>query len=126
MARSRKKMEGSQPIHTIRNFLLDDQERISLFPLSRSAAMLRHPEANRCPQIVGKLVRCTRVFVELVGHHPARDPRMIYFVLTFDANGILKKNYMGHEIARYNTHVYRQVPLREALGYAELGHERQI
>jgi hypothetical protein len=66
-------------------------------------AMLRDPEANPYPQFAGKRVRGKQVFVELAGRHPARITRIVYFVLTFDANGILNKElHMRQEMARYS------------------------
>ena len=53
--------------------------------------MLRDPEANPYAQFAGQRVRGTEVVVELAGRHPARIVRMIYFVLTFDKNGVLNK-----------------------------------
>jgi hypothetical protein len=90
---------------SVRNFLLDDQDRIYRLPLVKSVAMLRDPEANPYPQFAGKRVRGTQVFVELAGGHPARITRIVYFVLTFDANGMLNKElHTRQEMARYSLH----------------------
>jgi hypothetical protein len=67
----------------------DKQDRIYRLPLSKSAAMMRDPVANPCLQFAGKRVRGTEAFVELVGGQPVRIPRMIFFILTFDENGML-------------------------------------
>jgi hypothetical protein len=91
---------------SVRNFLFDDHDRIYRLPPSKSVAMLRDPEANPYPQFAGKRVRGTQVFVELAGRHPARITRIVYFVLTFDANGILNKGlHMRQEMARHSLHV---------------------
>jgi hypothetical protein len=96
---------------SVRNFLLDDQDRIYRLPLVKSVAMLRDPEANPYPQFAGKRVRGTQVFVELAGGHPARITRIVYFVLTFDANGMLNKElHMRQEMARYSLHVNAASP----------------
>jgi hypothetical protein len=100
---------------SVRNFLLDEQDRIYRFPLSRSAAMVRDPEANPYPQFAGKRVRGTQVFVELAGSRPVRITRMIYFVLTFDENGVLNKElHMRQEMARYNLYLNAAIPAEDA------------
>ena len=100
---------------SVRNFLLDDQDRIYRFPLSRSAAMVRDPEANPYPQFAGKRVRGTQVFVELAGNRPVRITRMIFFILTFDENGILDKElHMRQEMAKYNLYLNATSPAEDA------------
>lgn len=91
---------------SVRTFLLDDQDRIFRFPLSKSWAMLRDPEANPYGQLAGKRVRGTEVVVELAGCHPARIVRMTYFVLAFDENGVLNKElHVRQAMARYSLYV---------------------
>ena len=93
-------------ILSVRNFLLDDQDRIYRLALSKSVAMLLDPEANPYAQFAGKRVRATQVSVELAASHPTRITRLVYFVFTFDANGILNKElHMRQEMARYSLHV---------------------
>jgi hypothetical protein len=49
------------------DFLLDEQDRIYRFLLSRFVTMLGDPVANPYPQFAPKRVRGTQVFVELAG-----------------------------------------------------------
>jgi hypothetical protein len=85
------------------------------FPPRRFAAVVRDPEANPYPQFAGKRVRGTEVFVELVGSHPVRIIRMIYYVLTFNESGVLNKElHMRQEMARYNLHINATIPAENA------------
>ncbi|MGD0238547.1 MAG: hypothetical protein ABSC55_28920 [Syntrophorhabdales bacterium] len=100
---------------SVRNFLLDDQDRIYRLPLSKSVAMMRDPEANPCPQFAGKRVRGTETFVELSGGYPVRITRMIYYVLTFDEHGVLNKElHMRQEMAKYNLYLNEPSPAEDA------------
>ena len=91
---------------SVRSFLLDDQDCIFRLPLSRSVAMLQDPEVNLYAQFAGKRVRGTEVIVELVGRLPSRIVRMVYFILAFDENGVLKKELHEQQaMARYSLHV---------------------
>jgi hypothetical protein len=100
---------------SVRNFLLDEQDRIYRFPLRRFAAMVRDPEANPYPQFAGKRVRGTEAFVELAGGRPVRITRMIFFILTFDENGILDKElHMRQEMAKYNLYLNATSPAEDA------------
>jgi hypothetical protein len=97
------------------NFLLDDQDHIYRFPLSRSVAMLRDPVAHPYPQFAGKRVRGMEAFVELAGGRPVRITRMIFFILTFDENGIVNKElHMRQEMAKYNLYLNAPTPAEDA------------
>jgi hypothetical protein len=100
---------------SVRNFLLDDQDRIYRFPLSRSVAMMRDPQAHPYPQFADKRVRGTEVFVELDGKHPVGITRMVYFTLFFNENGVLNKElHMRQQMARYNLHISAATPPGDA------------
>jgi hypothetical protein len=91
---------------SVRNFLLDDQDRIYRLPLSRSVAMMRHPEAHPYPQFADKRVRGTEVFVAMEDDRPVSITRMVYYVLTFDEHGVLNKElHMRQEVAKYNLYL---------------------
>ncbi len=77
--------------------------------------MVRDPEANLYPQFAGKRVRGTQVFVELAGNRPVRILRMIFFILTFDENGMLDKElHMRQEMAKYNLYLNATIPAEDA------------
>jgi hypothetical protein len=100
---------------SVRDFLLDEQDHIYRFPLSRLTAMLRDPVAHPYPQFGGKRVRGTQVFVELAGGRPVRITRMIFFILTFDENGILNKElHMRQEMAKHNLYINASSPAEDA------------
>ena len=84
-----------------RSFLLDDQDRIYRLPLSRFVAMLDNPDANAYPQLASRRVRCADVIVQLAERRPARIVRIVYPVLAFDENGVLKKElYQRQAVAQ--------------------------
>ncbi len=96
---------------SVRNFLLDENDRIYRLPLSQSTAMMRDPEAHRYPQFAGKRVRCMEAFVELSGGLPVRIIRMIYYVLTFDEHGEMNKElHLQQEMAKYNLYLDEAIP----------------
>jgi hypothetical protein len=65
-----------------------------------------HRDTHYMPQFAGKRVRGTEVIVELVGRLPSRIVRMVYFVLAFDENGVLKKELHEQQaMARYSLYV---------------------
>jgi hypothetical protein len=91
---------------SVRSFLFDDQNSIFRLPLSRSVAMLQDPEANPYAQFAGKRIRGAEVIVELTGRHPAGIVRIVYFILAFDENGVLKKELHEQQaMARYSLYV---------------------
>ena len=95
----------------MRNFLFDEEDRIYRLPLSKASAMLRDPKAKPYPQFAGKRVRATQVFVEIEGHRPVRITRMVHLILTFNEDGVLKKElHMRQEMARYNLYVNATYP----------------
>jgi hypothetical protein len=68
--------------------------------------MLRNPEANPYAQFAGKRVRGTEVVVELANRLPSRIVRIVYFVLAFDEDGVLKKELHEQQaMARYSLYV---------------------
>jgi hypothetical protein len=100
---------------SVRDFLVDDQDRIYRFPLSKFTAMMRDPEAHPYPQFAGKRVRGTEVFIELDGKHPVGITRMVYFTLFFNENGVLNKElHMRQQMARYNLHINAATPAEDA------------
>ena len=99
---------------SVRNYLLDDQDHIYRLPLSKSVAMMRDPEAHPYPQFAGKRVRGTEVFVVMDDGRPVRVSRMIYYVLTFDEHGVLRKElHMRQEVARYNLYINATYPAED-------------
>ena len=99
----------------VRDFLVDEQDRIYGFPLSRFAAMVRDPKAHPYPQFAGTRVRCTEVFVEVAGSRPLRITRMIHFILSFNEDGILDKElHMRQEMAKYNLSLNAKIPYENA------------
>ncbi len=99
---------------SVRDFLVDEQDLIYSFPLSRFTAMVRDPEAHPYPQFAGRRVRGTEVFVELDGKHPVGITRMVYFTLVFNEDGVLNKElHMRQQIARYNLHINAAVPAED-------------
>jgi hypothetical protein len=100
---------------SVRDFLVDDQDRIYRFPLSRFSAMVRDPKTHPYPQFAGKRMRGAEVFVELDGSRPAGITRMVYFTLLFDENGILNKElHMRQQMARYSLHIDATIPAEDA------------
>jgi len=99
---------------SVRNFLLDDRDRIYSLPLSKSTAMMRDPEAHPYPQFAGKRVRGTEVFVASTGGVPVGITRMIHFILTFDEHGVLNKElHMQQEMAKYNLYLNGAIPAED-------------
>ena len=96
---------------SVRDFLINKQDRIYRFPLSSFTAMVRDQKAHPYPQFAGTRVRCTEVFVELAGSRPVRITRMIHFVLSFNEDGILDKEvHMRQGMARYNLALNATIP----------------
>ena len=100
---------------SVRDFLVDEQDRIYRFPLSRFSAMVRDPERHSYPQLAGKRMRGAEVFVELDGSRPVGITRIVYFTLLFNENGILNKElHMRQQMARYNLHINAPLPAEDA------------
>ncbi|MGD0238270.1 MAG: hypothetical protein ABSC55_27520 [Syntrophorhabdales bacterium] len=100
---------------SVRDFLLDEQDRIYRFPLSRFSAMVRDPKTHPYPQFAGKRMRGAEVFVDLDGSRPVGITRMAYFTLLFNENGILNKElHMRQQMARYNLHINAPIPAEDA------------
>ncbi len=99
---------------SVRNFLLDDEDRIYGLPLSKSVAMMRDPAAHPYPQFAGKRVRGTELFVTVRDGVPVRITRAIYYVLTFDERGVLnEKLHMQQEVAKYNLYLNAAIPAED-------------
>lgn len=96
---------------SVRNFLLDEQDRIYRFPLSRFMPLMQDPKANPYPKFAGKRARCAEVVIDLTQGRPARILRMVYFVLAFDENGILNKElHWRQQMAQYNLYINPSIP----------------
>lgn len=84
-------MLSQQTRLSVRSFLIDEHDGIYRFPLSRLKPIMRDPGAYPYARLAGKRARCAEAIVELAGSRPVRILRIVYFILTFDGKGVLKK-----------------------------------
>jgi hypothetical protein len=75
-----------------RIFLVDDNDTIRRFPLSRFERLLREDPEECLPEFAGKRVRCVLSILELLGRQPVEIIRLEYFVLSFDSQGRLDRS----------------------------------
>ncbi|MCG2774113.1 MAG: hypothetical protein L6406_00390 [Desulfobacterales bacterium] len=71
----------------IRVLLVDDDDSIKRFPLTRYERLLRRNPNERLPQYAGKRVRFAEVAVELEERKPVQIIRAVYGILPFDSEG---------------------------------------
>jgi len=69
----------------IRVLLVDDDDSIKRFPLTRYERLLRRNPNERLPQYAGKRVRFAEVAVELEERKPVQIIRAVYGILPFDS-----------------------------------------
>lgn len=72
---------------SLRIFLVDDDDSIKRFPLTRYERLYRRDPKERFPEYAGKRVRYAEVAVELVQRKPVEILRMQYFIMSFDSEG---------------------------------------
>jgi hypothetical protein len=75
-----------------RIFLVDDNDTIRRFPLSRFERLRREDPEECLPEFAGKRVRCADVVVELANRKPAGILRIGFFILSFDSEGRLDRS----------------------------------
>ena len=70
-----------------RIFIIDDDDSIKRLPQTRYERLLRRDHQECFPRYAGKRVRCAEAAVQLVNRKPAAILRIVYLVLSFDAEG---------------------------------------
>lgn len=72
---------------SLRIFLVNDDDSIKRFPLTRYERLM-HRDPDEClPEYAGKRVRYAEVAVELADRKPISILRMLYFIMSFDSEG---------------------------------------
>lgn len=72
---------------SLRIFLVNDDDTIKRFPLTRYERLM-HGDLDEClPEYAGKRVRYAEVAVELADRKPVGILRMQYFIMSFDSQG---------------------------------------
>jgi hypothetical protein len=74
---------------SLRIFVVNDDESIKRFPLSRFERLLRGDPKERLPEHAGKRVKYAEAAVELENRKPTRILRIVYHILSFDSEGRL-------------------------------------
>ena len=75
-----------------RIFLVDDDDNVRRFPLSRFERLRREDPNESLPEFAGKRVRCALAILELSGRKPVEIIRLECFVLSFDSQGRLDRS----------------------------------
>jgi len=71
----------------LRIFIIDDGNSIKRLPQTLYERLLRRDHEESFPQYAGKRVRCAEATVQLVNRKPVAILRIVYLVLSFDAEG---------------------------------------
>lgn len=75
-----------------RIFLVDNNDTIRRFPLSRFERLLREDPEECLPEFADKRMRCAEVVVELANKKPTGILRIVFFILSFDSQGRLDRS----------------------------------
>jgi len=71
----------------IRIFLVNDDDSIRRFPLTRFERLIRRDPEERLRRFAGNRVRCAEVALKLEQRKPIEIVRIQYFIVSFDSEG---------------------------------------
>ncbi len=74
-----------------RIFLIDENDNLQRFPMTRLNRLLRFQPEERFPQYAGKQIRCAMVMLEVDGKEPLGIRHTDYFLIPFDGKGRVNK-----------------------------------
>lgn len=75
----------------IRIFLVDENDTVRRFPLSRFERLRRADPEDSLPEFAGKRVRFALAVLELADRRPVEVIRLEYFLLSFDSKGYMDR-----------------------------------
>jgi len=74
---------------SLRIFLVNDDDSIRRFPLTRYERLMHHDLDESLPEYAGKRIRYAEVAVDLADRKPVSILRMQYFIMSFDSQGCI-------------------------------------
>jgi hypothetical protein len=99
----------------LRVFILNDDDTVNRFPLTRYERLLDGDPKERLLQYAGKKIRFAEVAVEYYQREPIRILRLVPFVLHFDSAGSIDITEMDRE-RRLSMEAHPFLPEEETIG----------